>query len=269
MLKKTVLRTTELSKSALKQQPKRIWRIVSGMELSVVFVIFALACAIFGFSLLLEEVQEGTTARFDETLLLALRDPADLNDPWGPPWVEEMGRDFTALGGFPVLTLLTAAILGFLLFDGQRRLAMIVLIATLSALLLSSSLKAVIDRSRPDLVPHKSHVYTASFPSGHAMHSAATYLTLGALLARYQRRRRLKICILSFAGLTTVLVGASRVYLGVHWPTDVLGGWAAGTGCALLTLLLARVLLNTRPGVEEVIEQQATEQQATDPATPH
>lgn len=232
-----------------------------GLELSVIFVTFALLGAIFGFVLLLDEVQSGATAQFDETILLALRDSQDLSDPWGPGWIEEMGRDFTALGGFPVLILLTLAILGFLYFHGQRRLALFLLVATLVSILLSSALKETIDRARPDLVPHKTQVYTASFPSGHAMHAAATYLTLGALLARFQRRRRLKICILSFAVLTTFLVGASRVYLGVHWPTDVLGGWAAGTGCALLTVLLARWLLKNTD-VDKGIAEESEESNA-------
>lgn len=230
---------------------------LSNLELSVVFVIFAFICAVFGFVLVLDYVQSGATDAFDRKLLLALRSPQDLGDPLGPHWVEEMGRDFTALGGFPVLTLLTLAIAGFLLFNTQKTMAMIIVVATLVALLLSSGLKEVIDRARPDLVPHKMHVSTASFPSGHSMHAAATYLTLGGLMARFQRRRRLKIFTLSVAVLITLLVGVSRVYLGVHWPTDVLGGWAAGTGCALLTLLLARGLLSVSDTAQRGVENES------------
>jgi undecaprenyl-diphosphatase len=103
-------------------------------------------------------------------------------------------------------------------------------------------LKYSIDRDRPALVPHGSVVYTASFPSGHSMLAASTYLTMGALLARVQRRRRIKAYILMVAITATLLVGISRVYLGVHWPTDVIAGWTAGTGWALLCWLLARWL---------------------------
>src|SRR5690606_9934798 len=149
---------------------------------------------------------------------------ADLSDPLGPPWLEEVGRDITALGGNAVLILLTLAVLGYLLMDRKPRLALVVLIATLGALCVSQTLKHTIDRDRPDLVPHNSVVYTASFPSGHSMLSASTYLTLGALLAATQRRKRIKMFILFMCTFVTLLVGISRVYLGVHWPSDVVAG---------------------------------------------
>lgn len=224
-------------------------------EVRFLFVTIAVVCATFAVVLLLDVFREGATAAFDRSLILAFRSPTDAGDALGPHWVEEMGRDFTALGGFPVLSLLTLAIVGFLVFRRQRAAAAIVLGSTLIALALSSSLKATIDRTRPDLVPHGQHVYTASFPSGHSMHAAATWFTLGSLLALFQQRRRIKVFVLSMAAVTTVLVGVSRVYLGVHWPTDVLGGWAFGTFCALVTLLLARWLL-TIPEVADEVEKE-------------
>lgn len=227
----------------------------SSFEVRFLVVTIAVICATFAMVLLLDVFREGATAAFDRSLILAFRSPTDAGDALGPHWVEEMGRDFTALGGFPVLSLLTLAIVGFLVFRRQRAAAAIVLGSTLIALALSSSLKASIDRTRPDLVPHGQHVYTASFPSGHSMHAAATWFTLGSLLALFQQRRRIKMFVLSMAAVTTVLVGVSRVYLGVHWPTDVLGGWAFGTFCALVTLLLARWLL-TIPEVADEVEKE-------------
>ena len=85
-------------------------------------------------------------------------------------------------------------------------------------------------------------VYTASFPSGHATGSAAAYLTMGALLARFQRQRRLKIYLMSVAVLLTLMIGVSRLYLGVHWPTDVLAGWTLGSCWALMCWTIARQL---------------------------
>lgn len=151
-------------------------------------------------------------------------------------------RDFTALGGIPFLVLLTLAVSTYLFLDGKGRIALLVLLAVAGSLILSSALKHGFQRPRPDLVPHGSYVYTTSFPSGHSTMAAAVYLTLGTLLARVQARRRQKAVLLAFALLLTVLVGASRVYLGVHWPTDVLAGWTAGGTWALVCWFLARWL---------------------------
>lgn len=217
-----------------------LWR---AFEVRALLVIFATLCALFAAVLSLDLFSSGATAHLDRTLLLSLRDPRDLSDPLGGTWFEELGRDITALGGFPILTLFTLAVVGFLAFTRHRTLAWVFLATTLLALLLSSGLKAALDRARPDLVPHKTQVHSPSFPSSHAMHSAATYLTLAGLLARFQQRRRLQLFVLAVAVVVVLAVGVSRIYLGVHWPTDVLGGWVFGSGIALLTLLVARLLI--------------------------
>ena len=140
----------------------------------------------------------------------------------------------TALGGFGILTFLTFAAAGFLALSGKRRSMLLLLASVGGGQLLSTLFKRGFDRPRPDLVPHEALVYTASFPSGHAMMAAVTYLTLGAMLARVQPSRVLKVYVLALATIVTVAVGVSRVYLGVHWPTDVLAGWTAGAAWALL-----------------------------------
>jgi undecaprenyl-diphosphatase len=206
--------------------------------------------ALFAFGSLADEVIEGDTRTFDEFILLAFRDQANLSDPLGPPWLEEMMRDFTALGGIAVLTAITLTVVGFLVLVHKRHAAMLVGGSVLSGVLLSSLLKWAFDRARPDLVEQFSIVYTQSFPSGHAMLSAVVYLTLGVLLARTQSDPRVKIYLLSVAAVTTVLVGISRVYLGVHWPTDVLAGWTIGAAWALLCWL-AMLWLQGRGKVEQ------------------
>jgi undecaprenyl-diphosphatase len=202
-------------------------------EFAVLATLALAAAAIWAFAELADDVLEGETHVFDEWVLLALRSATDASDPLGPRWLEELMRDITALGSTGVLTFITLAVAGFLALDRKSHAALFVLVAVGGGMLLSTALKLGFDRPRPDLVPHGSIVYTASFPSGHSMLAAVVYLTLGALLARVQPRLVLKLYLLGLAILLTMAVGASRVYLGVHWPTDVLAGWAVGAAWAL------------------------------------
>lgn len=188
----------------------------------------------FAFVEIADQVVEGGTDSLDRKILLGLRNPADLSDPLGPRWFEEVARDITGLGGHAILTLVTLAALIYLVMTRKTHAALLLLVAVGGGMLLSTALKMGFERARPDLVPHGARVYTASFPSGHAMLSAVTYLTLGALLARVQGRRRVKAFLLGTALFVTVLVGLSRVYLGVHWPSDVLAGWCGGAAWASL-----------------------------------
>jgi undecaprenyl-diphosphatase len=212
------------------------------LELSVLVSIGTVGALLWAFVSMAEEVLEGETRKLDEMLLMALRDSADPADPWGPRWVEEMARDLTALGGVAVLLLVTLAAVGYLRLIGQKYSALVVLAAVVGGQLCSTLLKIGFDRARPEMVPHAVTVYTASFPSGHAMMSAVTYLTLGALLARAHSGIAIKSYVLSVALILTLLVGMSRVYLGVHWPTDVAAGWAVGAAWALMSSVLMRWL---------------------------
>lgn len=204
------------------------------------FAILALVAAMLAiFGKLAGGVMDGETRAFDEALLRALRSPEDLADPIGPAWLEHVMRDATSLGSVTVVTLVTLGAIGYLLIDGKRAAALFVIVAVVGGVVLSEFLKHLFARPRPELVAHLVDVQTASFPSGHAMLSAVTFLTLGALLARVQSRRRLKAYLLSVAIVLTLLIGMSRVYLGVHWPTDVLAGWCAGAAWAMGCWLVA------------------------------
>ena len=207
------------------------------------------AAAIWAFVSIAGEVVEGDTQGLDREILLALRSSTDVSDPIGPRWLEELGRDVTALGGTGILIMITTFVGIYLLISGKRRSMIMVVAAIASGFLMSQILKRTFDRPRPDLVPHGDYVYTASFPSGHAMMSAVTYLTLGILLARVEPRRRVRAFLLGLAVFLTVIIGISRVYLGVHWPSDVLAGWTAGAAWALLWWLLA-TWLESRGAVE-------------------
>ncbi|HUG62236.1 MAG TPA: phosphatase PAP2 family protein [Methylomirabilota bacterium] len=211
-------------------------------ELRTLVAILTISAFAWVFLELADTVIDGETHAIDTALLLALRNPLDPSDPLGPGWIEELGRDITALGGVGVLTMLTLAVAGLLWLQGRHHTVWFLLVSVGGGLLVSTLAKYGFDRPRPDLVPHGSRVYTASFPSGHSMMAAVAYLTLAVILARSQRRRILKIYLLVVAASLTVAVGVSRVYLGVHWPSDVLAGWVAGAAWALLCWLVAQRL---------------------------
>lgn len=209
-------------------------------DIAVLAAVLLALLAILGFILVADEVKDlGKTQRFDDWAIKNLRTPGDPADPIGPDWLEELGRDMTALGGILTLTLITLVVAGYLWLNQQKRAMLFVLAATVGAVLLSLVLKNIFDRPRPELVPHLSKVATTSFPSGHSMLSAAVYLTLGTMLSRLVQKKRLKLYFIGVALAVTFLVGMSRVYMGVHYPTDVLAGWLAGLGWAMLCWLAA------------------------------
>jgi len=203
------------------------------IESRVLILWIALAGAVWVFLSVADEVAEGDTHALDRAVLLALRNPADLNDPVGPRTFEEAVRDVTALGGFTVLTLVTVVGVLVFLFHRRWRHAAVLAGTVLLAQASSELTKSLYDRPRPDLVAHGSYVYSGSFPSGHSMLSAATYLTLAMLIASLQTRRSTKGLVYALAIALVLSIGMSRVYLGVHWPTDVLGGWALGAAYSL------------------------------------
>jgi Membrane-associated phospholipid phosphatase len=210
-------------------------------------MVAVLAGGLFLFFQLTGEVMEGNTHAFDERILLALRNTTDLGTPLGPAWLGQAMGDITALGGHTVLSLMTIMATIFLFLSRQRAIAIFTFLSIAGGLLVSSLLKLGVARPRPDIVPHLVDVHSLSFPSGHAMLSAATYLTLGALLSRAQPYRSTRIFLLGAAIFLTLLIGISRIYLGVHFPTDVLGGWCAGATWALGCWLIARRYLSTTP----------------------
>lgn len=191
---------------------------------------------------LADEVQEGTTQRWDDWVLWQFRKPGTMTTPVGPPWLQESWRDVTALGSDPVLALVTLAVVGYLLMRRQHHALILLLVAVISGTILAALLKGFFARPRPPFASPEMYTMTSSFPSGHSMISAVVYLTLGALLARTSDQYRDKVYFISVAVVVTVLVGFSRVYLGVHYPTDVLAGWGFGLIWALLFWLIARYL---------------------------
>jgi undecaprenyl-diphosphatase len=237
----------------LRETARRVIHWLGGADLLLLLALLGLVAGVWGFFHIAAAVRGGATQELDDHLILSLRDPANTARPIGPEWMHEVGRDVTALGGVAWLCLLTAFVAGFLLLWRRYVVLAILLGVVGGGLLLNTLLKHSFNRPRPSLVPHLSQVYTSSFPSGHSMLSAVVYLTLGALLARLVQPLRLKIYFLAVAMLLSLLVGTSRVYMGVHYPSDVLAGWTAGLTWAVLCWLLVRYL-QRRGTVEKPLE---------------
>lgn len=228
------------------------------LEFEIIVTVFALAVSSFAFLKLASEMLEGETHAIDQAILQGLRDPVDPQSPIGPPWIEIMFVDLTSLGGPSVLALITAISIGYLWVDGKRSAALFLALAVGAGAVLAALLKLGFARPRPDLVSHLVEVNSYSFPSGHATMATIVYLTLGVVLARAQARRRMKGYVLLVAVALAVIVGFSRVYLGVHWPTDVLAGWCVGASWAIACLLV-ETLLQRRGAIERASDAGANE----------
>jgi undecaprenyl-diphosphatase len=218
------------------------WGQLSRDDARVLLAMLSVVVCVWVFLLVADAVADKRTQDMDERLLRLLRDPANPSTPRGPSWVLNAMRDLTSLGSAPVLALFVLAVAGSLVVRRQLHALALVLVATLGGEGLNLLLKDHFDRPRPDLALHLTQVNSPSFPSGHAMESAVIYFTLAALLARLVEPRRLKIYFLGLAALFSFLVGLSRVYLGVHYPSDVLAGWTAGIAWALLCWTVASYL---------------------------
>ena len=207
-------------------------------EVGALVAVFLCAGLILAFGAIAEEVVEGDTHQLDMAVLMALRTPGNPADLIGPPWVEEMMRDLTALGSYAFIIIIVVAATGYLLLVRKTGLAILMVAAVVGGMVISNLLKTGFDRPRPDL-DHAARVFTPSFPSGHAMLSAITFLTLGALLTRANVDLRVKLYFLAVAVFLTIIVGMSRIYLGVHYPSDILAGWCVGSAWAIICWAMA------------------------------
>lgn len=227
----------------------RLFEWIGRYETSVLVAIVVMVAAVWLFVEIADQVREGDTLSFDEWAIRSLRDPDNPSVAIGPKWLSVVGRDLTALGGVTFLTLLTMTVAGYLWLRKMRAAATLVFLITVGASLSSITLKGLYDRPRPELVPHLTDVSTSSFPSGHAMLSTVVFLTLGTLLGRFTSEWKLRAYFLSIALTLCLLVGVSRVYMGVHYPTDVLAGWVAGLVWGLICWLVTYEL--QRSGIIE------------------
>ncbi|MDB5460529.1 MAG: phosphoesterase [Caulobacteraceae bacterium] len=229
-------------------------------EIGPILAVLALGALLLSFRAIADEVGEGGTHAFDTAILYALRVPGHPQTPIGPWWLTTAATDVTSLGSITVLSIIVLLVFGLIASLRRVREASVLLVASVGGMLLTALLKDVFQRDRPPLVLHLAPAVNASFPSGHATLSATVYLTLGALIAHFAGRRRVRIYALSAAVILALIVGFSRVYLGVHWPTDVLAGWCVGSAWALVcwsgALLWERIAhskLTTAPKAEHAL----------------
>lgn len=229
----------------------RLTSLVRGMRdfkfaTAPILLIALVGAGVYTFLAVADEVRENELHRFDEALLLLLRDPADLARPLGPDWFRQTVVEITTLGGYPVLVTLVAAVSGFLLVYRKFGPAIFMLASIITGTLASHFLKIAYDRPRPDIVDHLVQTHTASFPSGHATMSAVVYLTLATMIIRLIDDAAVRIYVIAMAVFLTFAVGMSRIYLGVHWPSDVIAGWALGVTWACLSWLVVTLLRKRR-----------------------
>jgi undecaprenyl-diphosphatase len=209
-------------------------------DLRVLFELFAIAALVLIFLKIAHEVNEDGTQWFDHGILLGLRDAPD--DPIGGPGVEAAVMHLSGLGSGAVTGLVCVISVTFLCLAGRWRYAALVVACAVGTLLVMLMLKGLYDRPRPSIVTAIDPPGDESFPSGHSMISSALYLTLGTLLARAMPRRRLRVFVVATGAFLALMIGVSRLYLGVHYPTDVLAGWTVGCGWALVCGIAARRL---------------------------
>lgn len=223
----------------MRQTYHNVVRWIGNREPAVLLSLLIIVGGLWVFVILADEVRERDTQAFDEWAVQALRRADDPAQPVGPRWMVEVARDLTSLGGWAVLILTTFAVAGYLWLSRRHDVALFFLAATVGGVLLAFAMKELIGRPRPE-VSHLTYVDSESFPSGHAMMATVVYLTLGALVTTLIEERRRRTYILLVALVVALLVGLSRVYLGVHYPTDVLAGWTLGLVWAVLCWTSAR-----------------------------
>ena len=184
------------------------------------------------FALIVVLVLSDRLTGFDSAGLRLFRTGPD-SVPVGPPGLLEAVRDVTALGGVLLRNLFAVIAIASLLLVRLRREATLLAATILSGWVVNTLIKVLVGRPRPTIVSHLAEAGGSSFPSGHSFNSAVVYMGIALALAALSARRGVRWSLIAGAAILTALIALSRVWLGVHYPSDVLAGWLGGTAWAL------------------------------------
>lgn len=204
--------------------------------LNILVILFALVI----FFYVAQKVQNGSTINFDYYALNSLRADNPTREALGPNWLTILMTDITALGGAAIIFFVTASVAFYLLLRKNYSFLWLIIVATIGGVVISLGLKEFFSRERPPIEYHLITVKSLSFPSGHATMASVVYLTQGALFAKLQSVKKIRIFFLTVSAFLVFLIGTSRIYLGVHYPTDVIAGWAVGTAWASFCWLVVK-----------------------------
>jgi undecaprenyl-diphosphatase len=219
-----------------------LWSALQRSDLVLLLSLLGIASCIWMFVIVANQVAGRSALDADQKILLALRQAGNPTKALGPSWLQGGMRDITALGSPVVLVIVVLASAVWLWVRRQHHAFALLLASTLGARFLNAFLKGLFARPRPDIELHLMPASSPSFPSGHAMDSAAIYLTIAALIAQQVQSRVQRLYLVGLAASLSLVIGVSRVYLGVHYPSDVLAGWCAGLAWALMCWTVARRL---------------------------
>lgn len=211
--------------------PAHVWRIDRRKAL-----VFSALCWA-AFALMVWLVATDRVAAFDKSGLLFWRTQPTLA-PKGPTWLLESVRDVTSLGGILLRNLIVVGAVAALLFLRMRREAVLLAMTVIGAWIVDGAIKALVGRPRPQIVPHLTEAGGASFPSGHAFNSAVVYIAIALAFATLSARQSVRLTIIGTAIALSLVIAWSRVWLGVHFPSDVTAGWLGGAGWAFLAAAL-------------------------------
>ena len=212
---------------------------LQNVEIKVLLTTLLIIISLWVFFIVANAVSAGTTQNLDVRIIEYFRNSGD-NSPAGPAWLPDAMKEITTLGGGTILTIIALIVFFYLRIQKKYPELYFMLAAVIGGTIISFGLKEIFGRERPDEVFRLVDVSSLSFPSGHSMMSAVVYLTLAVLVSRIQKQRKLKIYIITVAIFLSFIIGVSRVYLGVHYPTDVIGGWTIGIVWAALCWFIAR-----------------------------